>query len=149
MKVCYIRFLLNLRKQTKMIKLRLNPGICWDKKEKATQEKITIQHEKINQKVLEKEGWLKRYRQGVKQCRQNRTSQNKERKFYQQVGWDDTKTYQQPDAREAEQFWCKICQPRENNKKSRMDKQHGKRVSTLLNNTKNIKLENARPWLNT
>ena len=38
----------------------------------------------------------------VKQYRQNRTFQNSERKFYLQIGEDDTKTYQQPDARETE-----------------------------------------------
>ena len=44
-------------------------------------EKITVQLEEINQKVLAKEGRLKRYRQRVKQYRQNRTFQNNERKF--------------------------------------------------------------------
>ena len=38
-----------------------------DKKEKAIQEKITIQFEKINQKVLAKEGRLKRYQKRLKQ----------------------------------------------------------------------------------
>ena len=37
------------------------------KKEQATQEKIIVQLEEINQKVLAKEGRLKRYRQRVKQ----------------------------------------------------------------------------------
>ena len=59
----------------------------------------------INQKVLAKEGRLKRYRERVKQYRQNRRFQNNERKFYQQMGGDDTKTYQQSDARETEQFF--------------------------------------------
>ena len=58
----------------------------------------------INQKVPSKEGRLKRYRQRVKQYRQNLTFQNKERKFYQQVGGYDTKTYQQSDARETKRF---------------------------------------------
>ena len=61
----------------------------------------------MNQKVQTKEGKLKRYRQRVKQYRPNRTYQNNERKFYQQVGEDDTKTYQQPDAKETERFWTK------------------------------------------
>ena len=64
-------------------------GTCRDKKGKATQEKKTINLEKINQKVLAKEGRLKGYRQRVKQYRQNRIFQNNERKFYQQLG-DDT-----------------------------------------------------------
>ncbi len=82
-----------------------DPGIYGKRMEKTTREKITVQLEEINQKVLAKEGRLKRYRQRVKQYRQNRTFQNNERKFYQQLGGHDTKTYQQPDARETEQFW--------------------------------------------
>ena len=53
---------------------------------------------------MAKEGRLKRYQQRVKQYRQNRTFQNNERKFYQQLGGDDTKTYKQPDAKETEGF---------------------------------------------
>ena len=67
--------------------------------------KNIIELEKINQKVLAKDRRLKRYQQRVKQNRQNRTFQNKERKFYKQVGGDETKTILQPDARETEQFW--------------------------------------------
>ena len=54
-----------LRKQAKIKQKekRWNMG----KKEKATQEKITIPLEEINQKVLAKEIRLKRYRQMVKQ----------------------------------------------------------------------------------
>ena len=52
--------------------------ICGNRKEKATREKI-IQLEEINQKVLTKKGRLKRYRQRVKQYRQNRTFKNNER----------------------------------------------------------------------
>ena len=63
--------------------------------------KLTIQLEEINQKVLAKEGRLKRYRQRVKQYRQNRTYENNERKIYQQLG-DYNKTYQQPDAKETQ-----------------------------------------------
>ena len=72
----------------------------------------------MNQKLMAKEERLKRYWQRVKQYRQNRVFQDNERKFYQQVGGNDTKTYQQPDARETEQFWSKIWQPREHNKKA-------------------------------
>ena len=77
----------------------------WNKrggeKEQDTWGKITVQLEEINQKVLAKEGRLKRYRQRVKQYRQNRSFQNNERKFYQQLGGSGTKTYQQPDAKET------------------------------------------------
>ena len=51
------------------------------------------------------------------QHRQNRTFQNNERKFYQQCGGDDTKTFQRPDARENGQFWTKIWQPKEHNRR--------------------------------
>ena len=77
--------------------------------------KITVQLEEINQKILAKEGRLKRYRQRVKQYRQNRTFQNNERKFYQQLGRSDTKTYQQPDAKETERFLAKIWEPKKHN----------------------------------
>ena len=77
-----------------------------------------MQLEEINQRVLAKEGRLKRYRQRVKQYRQNRTFQNNERKFYQQFGEHDTKTYQQPDTRETERFWTKIWQPKKHNEKA-------------------------------
>ncbi len=65
-----------------MIKQKRDAVIYGSRKEKATREKI-IQLEEINQKVLAKEGRFKRYQQSVKQYRQNRTFQNKERKFYQ------------------------------------------------------------------
>ena len=70
----------NLRKQAKIIKPNKDAGICWNKKEKATRGKITVQHEEINQKVRAKEGRLQRYRQAVKLYRQNRTFQNNEEK---------------------------------------------------------------------
>ena len=87
----------NLLKLTKMIKQRKYAGICRNKNEKATQEKIIIQPEEISQRVLVKEGRSKRYRQKVKQYRQNRTFQNNERKFYQQLGGDDAEINRQPD----------------------------------------------------
>ena len=75
------------------------------KKEQAIWGKITVQLEEINQKILAKEGRLKRYAQRVKQYRQNKTFQKNKMKFYQQLGGSDTKTYQQPDAKENERFW--------------------------------------------
>ena len=106
----------NLRKQLKVIKQKKNAEI--NRKEKTTREKLRIQLEEIYQKVLAKEGRLKRYRQKIKQYRQNRTFQNNERKFYQQLGGDDNKTYQQPNAKETERFWTKIWQPKQHNEKS-------------------------------
>ena len=100
-----------------MIKQKKNAGINRNRKEKTTQEKLTILEE-IYQKVLAKERRLKRYRQKVKQYRQNRTFQNNERKFYQQLEGYDNKTYQQPDAKENQRFWTKIWQPKKHNEKA-------------------------------
>ena len=86
---------------------------------KRQHERKKVQLEEINQKVLAKEGIVKRYRQRVKQYRQNRTFQNNERKFYQQLGGHDTKTCQQPDAREPKRFWTKIRQPKKHNEKAK------------------------------
>ena len=62
----------NLWKQLKVVKQKKNAEI--NRKEKTTQEKLTVQLEEIHQKVLAREGRLKRYRQRVKQYRQNRVS---------------------------------------------------------------------------
>ena len=101
-----------------MIKQKKDTRIIRNRKEKITQEKITIQLEEINQKVLAKEGRLKRYRQRVKQYRQNRTFQINGRKFYQQLGGDYNKTYQQLDAKETQRLWTKIWQPKTYNEKA-------------------------------
>ena len=61
---------------------------------------------------------MKRYQQRVKQYRQNRTFQNNERKFYQQLEGYDNKTYQQPDAKETQLFWTKIWQLKIHNEKA-------------------------------
>ena len=82
----------------KVVKSKKNAEI--NRKENTTREKLTVQLEKIHQKVLANEGRLKRYRQRVKQYRQNRTFQINERKFYQQLGGDRNKTHQQPNAKE-------------------------------------------------
>ena len=67
---------------------------------------------------MAKEGRWKIYQQRVKQCRQNSTFQNNERKFYQQLSGDDTNTYQQPDVRETERFRTKIWQPKKHNERA-------------------------------
>ena len=153
----------NLPKQAKMVKQN-DPRICGKRMEKTTREKITVQLEEINQKVLAEEGRLKRYRQRVKQYRQNRTIQNNERKFYQQFGEHDTKTYQQPDPRETERFWTKIWQPKKHNENAEwINERYDKRTRRTRGRPKNenrhritqkdtkkyIKLENARTWWNT
>ena len=105
----------NLQKQVRMIR---TPE--WNKEEEGTgnmgENNCTTWGKKQN--VMAKEGRLKRYRQRVKQYRQNRTFQNNERKFYQQLGGSDTKTYQQPDIKETERFWTKIWQPKKHNENS-------------------------------
>ena len=81
-----------------------------------------------------KDGTLKIFRQRVKQFGQNRTFQNKERKFYQELGGHDTKTYQQPDTKETERFWTKIWQP----------KKHDEKVECINNMTRKVEgLEEA------
>ena len=82
-------------------------------------------------------------KKGIKEYRQNRTFQSNERKFYQQLGGHDTKTYQQPDATETEQFWTKIWQP----------KKHNKQSQNVQNITRNHKLhrkkhEKLESWIN-
>ena len=80
------------------------------------------------------------------------------RQIPSRVGGDDTKTYQQPNARETEQFWTKLWQPRERDKKaeciSSMIKEfeglgEGLKakihIDLLRITLKNIKLDNARP----
>ena len=75
---------------------------------------------------------------------------------------DDTKAYKQPDAREIEQFWTKIWQPREHNKKAEWisnikkelegleeDPKAEIHIDLLKTRLKNIKLENTWLWWNT
>ena len=78
-----------------------------------TSKSLTTQLEEINQKILAKEKRLKRYQDNVKQYKQNRTIENKEKYFYCQVGGEYTRTAQQPDAKEAKQFWSKIWKQKE------------------------------------
>ena len=95
------------------------------------QHKKKWQLEQINQKELAKDGRLKDIEIKVKQYRKNRTFQNNEKKFYLQIGGDDKKKYQQPDAREAKQFWRKKWQPREYTKKAEWASNMGKELERL------------------
>ena len=81
--------------------LKQNMKIYSDEEEKSRLLERKILLEETNQKVLAKEGRLKRYRATINQCRQNRNFQINERKFYQQVGKEWAKTYQQLDAKKA------------------------------------------------
>ena len=53
----------------------------------------------------------------IDNTKKNRTFQNSERKFYQQIGWQCIRTNQQLDAKEAKQSWSKICEDKEYNRK--------------------------------
>ena len=66
-----------------MVRQKKKMRYC-DKEKKTNTIRKKIQLEEINQKVLAKEGRLKRYGDRTKQYRQNGTFQTNERKFYQQ-----------------------------------------------------------------
>ena len=91
-----------------MIKERKDTGIYRDKKEKATKEKNNNKTWGNKPEITSEWKRIKETATKRKKYRQNRTSQNIERKFYQQLVGDDTKTFQQPDAKETERFWTKI-----------------------------------------
>ena len=61
----------------------------WKKRNK-TSENMSIQLEKINQKILLKEWRQKRYWDSDQQYNENSTFQNNERKLYQQVSGECT-----------------------------------------------------------
>ena len=81
------------------------------------------------------------------------------------MGGHDTKTYQQPDAKETEQFWTKIWQPKKHNGKAEWINDITRELEGLEEGPKaeihiellkkkktlkkDIKLENARTWWNT
>ena len=73
-----------------MIKQRKGAGICRNKKEKSIREKNNCKLEEINQKVLAKEGRLKRYRQRVKQQTKQDIPKKKKRKENSLNNWEDT-----------------------------------------------------------
>ena len=107
------------RQQAKVLEKQNEVMICWDEKTKTNQQiSLTMQLEDINQKILTKYGKIKRYRDWVNQYKQNRVFPNNKRKFYQQVGGKCTKTYQQPDSKDAKECWSKIWERKERNRKT-------------------------------
>ena len=64
----------------------------------------------MNQKILVKEEKLKRNRDKVEQCKQNKTFQNNKKK---KIGGECTSTNQQLDAKETKKFWSKIWEQKE------------------------------------
>ena len=90
----------------------------WEQKRKDNTRKnnSTIWGNKPESSVERRE--IKRYRQRIKQYQTKQDIPKKkknERKFYHQLGGHDTKTYQQPDAKETKRFWTKIWQPKMHN----------------------------------
>ena len=75
----------NLRLEEWILRKEKHVRICLDERPKQTADKCenTIWRDKL--KILTKEERLKRYQDRVKQHKQNRTSQNNGRKFYQQI----------------------------------------------------------------
>ena len=78
------------------------------------------------------------------------------------MGGDDTKIYQQPDARETEGLWVKIWSPKKYNEKAEWINNMTKElegieeglkaeihIDLLKSTLKNVKLENARSGWNT
>ena len=109
-----------------------NTGICWDEKAKTKQQtNLIVQLEEINQKIMTKEGRLKRHRDRVKQYNKNRILQNNERKIYQKLGGEYTRTYRQPDAKEANQCWSKIWERKVHNRKAEWMNNMKKKIKGL------------------
>ena len=107
-----------LQQQAKVLRRGKYTRICWNEKTKTKQHtSLTIQFEKMNKKILAKQGRLKRYWDCVKQCKQNRIFQNNKRKLYQKVGGESSRTNQWQDEKEAKQFWSQIRKQKEHNRK--------------------------------
>ena len=68
--------------------------------------------------IWAKEGKLKRYQDRDKQCKQNKTLENKEIKSYQQVDEECTRKNELPDAKETKQFWSVIWKKKRQNRKA-------------------------------
>ena len=78
---------------------------------------------------LAKEGRLKKYRDRIKQYRRTGYSKTMKWNFYQQVRRNVIETYQRPDAKEANNWEQDLATIRiQQQKKKRMDKQHGKEL---------------------
>ena len=87
--------------------------------EKTTEEKVTIQLEEINQKILVKERIFKKDIDN-EQSNTEKAEHSKATKenYTNNLGGDDMNNFQQPDARKTEQFWSKKSQRKEHYKKA-------------------------------
>ena len=71
-------------------------------KKRQQRTKLTIQLEKIKQKIMVKERRLKRYRDRIKLYKQNKTFQNNQK--FLQVSGESIKTNEQLDPKEIKHF---------------------------------------------
>ena len=79
---------------------------------------------------------------------QKKNIKKKQRKFYQQVKEECTKTYHQPDIRETKQFWSKIWEQKERNRKAEWMNNMGKELQWPKEIPKtNIQLNSLRATL--
>ena len=104
----------NLRKQAKIVKQK-DHGICGNRIQRTKREKnnCTTWGNKP-----ESSGERREIKEILTKCKTIQTKQDipkNEKIFYQQLGGHDTKTYQQPDVKETEEFWTKIWQPKKHN----------------------------------
>ena len=83
------------------------PRVRLYNKYKVTQKGIATVVEELHQKRLAKEARLKRYRLRTAQYTQNRTFQNNEKKFYQDLN-GERRQDMKPDATEAKNYWNSI-----------------------------------------
>ena len=134
-----------------MLRKRRNAGIYWDEKTNATHQlKQTIQLEEIKQNVQSKDGKTKmipRHNQTI-QIKQDILKQRK--KIPPASIGECTKTYQQPDVKEAKEFWSKIWEGREHNRKAgwinNMEKE-GPKIKKKKKKEKKIRLDSHRTIL--
>ena len=91
----------------------------WKDQKKKTVDKYdyTTWRDKSKEEIMQKKKH-KIYWDRVEQYKQNRTIQNNERKFYHLVGGECMRTNRQLDAKEIKQFWSKIWEQKEHNKKA-------------------------------
>ena len=106
---------------------------------------------------MAKEGKLRRYRQRIKQYRQNRTVQTNERKFYQQLVGDHTKITNNVMQKKPNDFGLKYGNKKHNENAEWInvmtrelegleeDPKAGIDIDLLKSTLKNIKQENTRP----
>ena len=79
---------------------------CLQNKYKITQKGLATVKEEILQRIKATTGKIKRYNDRINQYRQNRTFQNNQGKFYQQLSsGGQQETNDAPDAEAAKEFW--------------------------------------------